>query len=147
MTPMNEMPAVKLLTVLLLTALAPALGCESEHCHEEDEGCGHAGSGVGASSSGGMTGQGGGGESASALALEYCNCMLGDACHDQYHDVFGPNSDEELARENCLATADALPVAGADVDMGNFIECRIHYCELGQTDATACDNTIGGACE
>lgn len=132
---------------LLLPLAALTLGCESEACHEVDEDCGgHAGSGVGASSAGGA-GQGGAGGSASALALAYCNCMLGDACHDQYHDTFGPDTDEEAAREACLAAADALPVAGADVDTGNFIECRIHYCELGPTDATACDNTIGGACE
>lgn len=36
-----------------------------------------------------------------------------------------------------------LPEAGMEVDMGNFIECRI---ELGPSDPGACDNAVGVVC-
>jgi len=29
------------------------------------------------------------------------------------------------------------------VDQGNFIECRMHYCELGKTDESVCPSTVG----
>ena len=99
--------------------------CHDEECHEP--------SGVSSSSSGGGV---------SAEALAYCDCML-VSCHDAYHAHFGPDSDEEAARNNCIAEAEALPVAGMDVDSGDFIECRIHHCELGKTDDTACPSAIG----
>lgn len=129
-----------------------AIGCDSsEECHAETGVCsdGHGAAGQGAAANGG-TGNvgvgGGGGEGASALAQAYCNCMLGDACHDQYHDTFGPDSDEPAALANCLETASALPEAGMDVDTGNFIECRIHHCELGDAEPAACDDAVGGVC-
>jgi hypothetical protein len=67
-------------------------------------------------------------------------------CHDAYHDTFGPESDEIAARASCIMEASSLPEAGMDVDMGNFIECRMHYCTLGATDESVCPNTVGGVC-
>jgi hypothetical protein len=67
------------------------------------------------------------------------------SCHDAYHDTYGPDTDEPAARANCLSTAEALPVAGMPVDQGNFIECRIHYCEIGDADPNACDSSVGQA--
>jgi hypothetical protein len=100
----------------------------------------------GGSSEGGAGAGGDGGEMPSSLAETYCDCML-LTCHDAYHDHFGPESDEEAARAACWAEAETLPVAGMDVDSGNFVECRIHYCASGSEDADTCAATIGeGAC-
>ena len=94
----------------------------------------------------GSSGVGGGGATVT-LAEEYCNCMM-TACHDEYHSSFGPKSDEVAARAACLAEADSLAVAGASVTAGDFVECRIHHCELGKSDTTACAGSIGeGACQ
>jgi hypothetical protein len=69
------------------------------------------------------------------------------ACHDAYHETFGPETDEPAARAACLAEAEALPEAGMDVDTGNFVECRLHYCGLGTDTADNCAASIGeGAC-
>ena len=119
-----------LMAMIVVTAACPA-------CHDGD--CG-AGGGAG---SGGM---GQGGSPGASLAESYCDCML-LTCHDAYHDAFGPESDEEAARAACLAEAEALPVAGMDVDTGNFVECRIHHCTSGMSDPATCAAAIGeGAC-
>ncbi len=96
---------------------------------------------------GGEGGGGGGntGEGGTDEAKSYCNCML-LACHDAYHATFGDESDEELARENCLREASLIPVAGMNVEEGNFVECRIHFCSLGGNDESVCPNTVGGIC-
>jgi len=128
--------------------LVNTLGChEPNNCHTSDgSGCEPDNSG-GASHSSSHQGVGGagGGDGASGPGFDYCNCML-SACHDEYHSAFGPETDEVAARENCLAVATELPSAGMDVDTGNFVECRLHYCELGKSDESVCPNTIGGVC-
>lgn len=93
------------------------------------------------------TGAMGGGGSARSLAQTYCDCML-VSCHDAYHATYGPDTDEPAARDACLATAGAWPEAGTRVEMGDFVECRIHFCELGMNDPSVCQNAVGaGACE
>lgn len=132
------MKGLLLLASGLLVFRAPAC---VEHCHDE-ESCGDATAATGSSN----VGTGGGGSN-STLAEVYCNCML-TACHDEYHSNFGPMSDELAARGACLAEADSLAVAGANVTAGDFVECRIHHCELGKSDTKACAGSIGeGACQ
>ena len=121
--------------------LMVACGDETAACHTED--CGVTGAGAASSST---TTSGSGGQGATALARAYCACML-DSCHDSYHAKFGPDSDEPAAEAACLAEASTLPEAGMDVDAGNFVECRIHFCEIGKTDESVCPHAVGeGAC-
>ncbi len=136
--------------VVALVSLACAVtlvACgSSDNCHEDgcESGTGGVGGGTGGAAGAGTGGAAGGG--GQTLAEQYCGCML-LSCHDQYHQKFGPESDEVAAREACLAEAGALPVNGSDVDSGNFIECRLHFCTAGKTDPSVCDNTIGGVCQ
>jgi hypothetical protein len=118
-------------------ALLAAASCGDAACH--DNTCEDPSRG-----GGGIQGSSGGG--APALADQYCSCMQA-ICHDAYHDKFGPPSDEPAAAAACLAEASGLPEAGQDVDSGNFIECRLHHCQLGAETEAACDAMIGlGAC-
>ena len=97
----------------------------------------------GVGGAGGSSGSSGtAGSSGSDPATTYCDCML-TACHDEYHATFGPETDEVAARENCLAQAALVPVAGSSVTQGDFIECRIHHCEIGRANASACPGSIG----
>lgn len=126
--------------VLAVAAWAvAACADDTTNCHDEE--CvphgGHGGSATG----GGQ----GNGEGGTVLAKAYCDCML-VSCHDAYHETFGPDTDEPAARAACLSEASRLPEAGMDVDTGDFIECRIHHCELGRTDEAACPDTVGGVC-
>lgn len=116
-------------------------------CGEDEPAPGTGGAGGEVAGTGGATGGGGGaGGQSPSLAETYCSCML-DTCHDAYHEAFGPETDEPAARAACLTEAEALPVAGMDVDSGNFIECRLHYCEIGVETQDNCDASIGeGAC-
>ncbi len=126
-----------------------AAGCDSEPaCHDDCDGVGGgAGQGTGGGGHGAHAGSSGASGQSGDLATEYCDCML-TACHDEYHATFGPESDEVAARQACLSTAAAVPVNGSPVTQGNFIECRIHHCELGKTNASACPASIGqGACQ
>lgn len=83
----------------------------------------------------------------SSAAADYCACMLAN-CHDTYHSRWGDDHVEsEMA---CLAEAAPVPEAGMDVDAGDFIECRIHYCEAAQStemadDADNCPKAVGEA--
>jgi len=72
----------------------------------------------------------------------YCACML-DNCHEPYHTKWG--EDEVAAQAACVAEADALPINGSDVEAGNFIECRQHWCEMAASDPNVCTNAIGDA--
>jgi hypothetical protein len=78
----------------------------------------------------------------SDLSGDYCACMLVN-CHDQYHGTWGEDHTESELM--CLAAADAVPSVGAPAMSGDSIECRIHFCELGHDDPTACDAALGGA--
>lgn len=71
----------------------------------------------------------------------YCACML-EVCHDQYHATWG--EEHESSEAMCVAAAEALPSVGMPAMMGNSLECRQYYCELGETEAGACDSAIGG---
>jgi len=80
-------------------------------------------------------------------AVEYCQCMLIN-CHETYHGKFG--EDEIPAQEACIMEADGLPMNGSDVDAGNFLECRQHFCAMATDDACPteegcdpCDKAIG----
>lgn len=125
---------------LILASLALVLGCSAE-CPECAIAVG-AGGGEGGTGGDGGSGDGGGGGPVSNPAADYCDCML-LSCHDQYHATYGPDTDEVAARQTCLEQAAALPVAGMAVDAGNFVECRLHHCEAGKTDVTACPASVG----
>jgi len=71
----------------------------------------------------------------------YCGCML-VRCHDQYHATWG--EDHEASEAMCAAAAAAVPSVGMPATMGNSLECRQHYCDLGEDEAGACDSAIGG---
>ncbi len=58
--------------------------------------------------------------------LDYCDCMLNSVCHDLYHEIW--TDDEIVARETCIAEAEALPESGDAPDAGNSLECRLHWC-------------------
>ena len=64
-------------------------------------------------------------------------------CHDQYHDTWG--EDHKASEAACLMEADALPMNGSDIDMGNFIECRQHFCDMAASDEALCANALGDA--
>lgn len=71
----------------------------------------------------------------------YCSCML-ERCHDQYHATWG--EEHESSEAMCVAAATALPSVGMPATMGNSLECRQHYCDLGEAEPGACDSAIGG---
>lgn len=71
----------------------------------------------------------------------YCACML-ERCHDQYHGTWG--EEHESSEAMCIAAAGALPSVGMPATMGNSLECRQHYCDIGEDEAGACDSAIGG---
>lgn len=75
-------------------------------------------------------------------AAMLCSCLLAN-CHDPYHDKWGEN--EMTAEQSCLTEVEALPVNGSDIEMGNFIECRAHFCELAADDESVCPNALGEA--
>jgi hypothetical protein len=72
----------------------------------------------------------------------YCSCVFNN-CHEPYHEKWGEN--EITSEEACHAEAEALPVNGSDIEMGNFIECRMHFCELAADDESVCPNALGDA--
>jgi len=80
----------------------------------------------------------GGGSSAE----QYCFCML-ENCHDQYHATWG--EEHPQSEEMCLTAAEAVPSVGMPAMSGNSLECRLHFCELGHDDPTACDIALGAA--
>jgi hypothetical protein len=80
--------------------------------------------------------------SADDPAVVYCSCVFSN-CHDAYHEKWG--EDEMASEAACLMEAEALPVNGSDIEMGNFIECRMHFCELAADDESLCANALGDA--
>jgi hypothetical protein len=70
------------------------------------------------------------------LSERYCRCMTG-YCFDGW-----PGN---LSFDECVAFADGLHRAGSSVTTGDFIECRIHWCEVHITsfDNTHCDHARG----
>jgi len=71
----------------------------------------------------------------------YCECML-EKCHDLYHATWG--EDHEASEAMCLAAAAMAPITGMPATMGNSLECRQHYCDLGEAEPGACDSALGG---
>ena len=71
----------------------------------------------------------------------YCACML-ENCHDEYHATWG--EDHEASEAMCAAAAAAVPSVGVPATMGNSLECRQHYCELGEPVPGACASALGG---
>jgi hypothetical protein len=125
-----------------LTLLLPILGCTGEPiCHG---GCGEDGHGsedVGESGSddtdsdgtdtdGTDTGDG-------DMAGDLCACLL-FRCHVSFHDRWGV--EDGVATAACKEEMEALPKAGMDVDSGDFIECRVHYCEMSENDDPEADD-------
>lgn len=88
------------------------------------------------------TGSTGHDTSADDPAVAYCSCVFVN-CHEPYHAKWG--EDEMASEAACLMEADALPMNGSDIEMGNFIECRMHFCELAADDETLCANALGDA--
>lgn len=127
------------------------VACHSEQACLDHECTGTGGSGghgahAGSAGSAGSAGTAGSAGSAS-LATQYCDCML-TSCHDEYHQKYGPETDEVAARNACLADAASVPSAGSSVTAGNFIECRIHHCQEGASDPSACTSSVGqGECQ
>jgi hypothetical protein len=80
--------------------------------------------------------------SADDPAVAYCSCVFTN-CHEPYHAKWG--EDEMASEAACLMEAEALPVNGSDIEMGNFIECRMHFCELAAGDESLCANALGDA--
>lgn len=71
------------------------------------------------------------------LPTDLCNCLL-VRCHVSFHDRWG--TEDGAAIMACKEEVGGLPEAGMDVDSGNFIECRVHYCEMSEnTDPEADD--------
>ncbi|MFO0635036.1 MAG: hypothetical protein U0168_19505 [Nannocystaceae bacterium] len=75
-------------------------------------------------------------------AVAYCSCVFAN-CHEPYHAKWG--EDEMAAEAACLAEAGALPSNGGPTEMGNFIECRQHFCDAAAADPTVCTNALGDA--
>ncbi len=73
---------------------------------------------------------------------EYCACML-ENCHDQYHGTWG--EDHRAAEAMCAAYAESVPSVGMPAMSGDSLECRLHFCEIGHDDPTACDSALGDA--
>lgn len=71
----------------------------------------------------------------------YCACML-ENCHDEYHATWG--EDHEASEAMCAAAAAAVPSVGVPATTGNSLECRLHYCELGEAVPGACASAMGG---
>lgn len=74
--------------------------------------------------------------------VAYCSCVFAN-CHEPYHMKWG--EDEMMSEAACLMEAQALPSNGAPIEMGNFIECRQHFCDAAATDPTVCTNALGDA--
>ncbi|MBC8069053.1 MAG: hypothetical protein IAG13_12025 [Deltaproteobacteria bacterium] len=75
--------------------------------------------------------------------VAYCGCML-EFCHDEYHAKWG--EDHLESEEACAMEAQGLPSNGGPTEMGNFLECRQHFCELAMGgDESVCPNAIGEA--
>jgi hypothetical protein len=115
--------------ILSFFAMLAAASCGDDSC--SDGACAAASSSSSSS-----------GTQSLSLVQRYCGCMQ-LACHDAYHDTFGPESDEPAALANCLAEAEEVPVAGMPVTEGNFIECRIYHCAEGKDDEAACPGSVG----
>ena len=126
---------------LLVSALALfALGCPSD-----DDGGGDTGAGTAedhGSEEHGSEEHGTAETSTDDPVAAYCSCVFSN-CHEPYHEKWGEN--EIMSEQACLAEAGALPVNGSDIEMGNFLECRVHFCELAADDESVCPNALGEA--
>lgn len=74
--------------------------------------------------------------------VAYCACVFAN-CHEPYHAKWG--EDEMAAEQACLMEAEAVPSNGGPTEMGNFLECRQHFCDAAATDPTVCTNALGDA--
>ena len=132
-----------LFLIVLFGGALSSVGCPSDDSGDEGASTSDSGNGDHAADSGSGTGHDHSVDtSADDPAVAYCSCMLAN-CHEPYHMKWG--EDEMMAQAACVMEADALPMNGSDIDMGNFIECRMHFCELAATDPTVCTNALGDA--
>lgn len=72
----------------------------------------------------------------------YCNCMLVH-CHDDFHATFGDADADAIA--GCRIEALAVPSVGEPAVDGHSLECRLHYCQLADRAAGACEAALGGS--
>ena len=128
----------------LLLPVVMLLGCPADD--DGTAGETHADHGTGTADSGTAEH---GSESASSsetgvdgAVAAYCACVL-ENCHEPYHAKWG--EDEIMAQAACLAEAGALPQNGAPIEMGNFLECRQHFCDAAMADPSVCTNALGDA--
>jgi hypothetical protein len=120
--------------VTMALAMGVLAGCDHADCHD-DETCESTGGGA---ASGGAGGVGGAGDDPASI---YCFCLL-DGCHDPFHAEFGEA--DQAAIDSCISTAAGLPTAGMDVDAGNFLECRQHFCDEARlNNPAACEAALG----
>lgn len=129
--------------ILLSSFPAWCFGCPSDDDSSDTGADDHTHDSSGAhDSSGGHDSGGSSDTGSSGAAATYCSCVLAN-CHEPYHAKWG--EDEIAAQQACLAEAAALPVNGAPTEMGNFIECRQHFCDLAASDDSVCANALGEA--
>jgi hypothetical protein len=72
--------------------------------------------------------------------FDYCNCMLFN-CHDPSHAKWG-QADEQLIA-GCRAEAINVPQHGAPTLSGNFLECRMAFCQQARDNPDACVAAFG----
>lgn len=109
-------------------------------CHSES-GCVSPEGGNGSHHEG-VTGGGGAAEAGEFTAENYCTCML-VSCHDKFHSKWGEADGDAAAA--CIANANAVPKRGMETETGNFLECRMHFCGIGDENDTACEKAAGEA--
>lgn len=129
------MQRLSLVTAASLALACLANGCEAQSC---EDGCGddHADHGEESDTDTGTE---------ESLSEQFCECMLAN-CHETYHSTWGEEHISALMM--CHAHADAVPEAGMEAMSGDFIECRLHFCEAaasepGLDDAENCPRAMG----
>jgi hypothetical protein len=65
----------------------------------------------------------------------------GPGSQDEAHAKWGESDEALLA--GCLAEALSLPVNGAPISSGNFLECRAGACARAEFNALACRDAMG----
>jgi hypothetical protein len=82
-------------------------------------------------------------ETGPSSAVEaYCSCVF-ENCHEPYHMKWG--EDEIAAQQACQMEAEGVPSNGAPIEMGNYLECRQHFCDVAANDPSVCPNALGDA--
>ena len=121
---------------------ADATHADATHAEPTGTTHAHATDSTGPAHTGETTHAGTAGTTGEPSAIDvYCACML-ENCHDEYHATWG--EDHEASEAMCAAAAAAAPSVGVPATTGNSLECRLHYCELGEAVPGACASAMGG---